>query len=102
MPKSNTFTREQLHCDLWATPISKLATEYGVASYIVTKACNLLNVPRPPFGYWAKIANGHKIDIPLCLLQKKGSKNGRPPLLTRNLHPSPRWQPPTQKLLKSL
>lgn len=49
---------------VWKTPLTTLADEYGVSDVAVAKSCKRLNVPRPPRGYWAQIAAGKKVRKP--------------------------------------
>lgn len=51
-------TREALYDFVWAEPMLKLASRYGVSSSYLARVCAQLNVPRPPRGYWAKLAAG--------------------------------------------
>lgn len=61
-----SFKRDQLHDDVWSTPMSKLAKKYGVASSKIVEACEKLSVPRPPVGYWMKVAHGKAVNkVPL-------------------------------------
>jgi len=62
--QAKTVTREELFNQVWQTPISTLASDYGVSDVAIAKACKRLNVPRPPRGYWAQIAAGKKIPKP--------------------------------------
>ncbi len=52
------IAREDLYNRVWATPISRLAEEFGVNHYLLARVCEALNVPRPPAGYWQKKAVG--------------------------------------------
>ena len=54
-------TREELYRLVWETPMSRLATKYGISGNGLGKICDRLNVPFPPRGYWAKKAAGHKV-----------------------------------------
>ena len=63
-PQARTVTRKELYDLVWKTPIRKLAVDFGVSNVAVAKACKRLNVPRPPRGYWAKLAFGKKIQKP--------------------------------------
>ena len=56
-----TITREELYAQVWETPMSRLATQYGITGNGLAKICRRLNVPYPPRGYWAKKAAGKKI-----------------------------------------
>ncbi len=57
----HTFTREELYELVWSKPISKLAGEFGLSDVGLAKACKKANIPRPPRGYWAKLAAGKKV-----------------------------------------
>lgn len=52
------ITREELHALVWAEPMTKVGERFGVSGSYMTRVCTLLNVPRPPMGYWAKLAVG--------------------------------------------
>jgi hypothetical protein len=54
-------TREELHRQVWETPMSRLAEQYGITGNGLAKICDRLNVPYPPRGYWAKKAAGKKV-----------------------------------------
>ena len=51
---SVTLTREELYKRIWATPMSRLAREYGLSDRGLAKICERYRIPRPPRGYWAK------------------------------------------------
>lgn len=59
--KSVTLSREELYSLAWATPMSRLATQYGLSGNGLAKICRRLNVPYPPRGYWARKAAGKKV-----------------------------------------
>ncbi len=46
--------REQLYADVWAEPMTAVAKKYNLSDNGVRKRCTSLNIPVPPFGYWAK------------------------------------------------
>lgn len=56
-----TLTREELHQQVWQTPMSRLANDYGITGNGLAKICDRLNVPYPPRGYWAKKAAGKNV-----------------------------------------
>lgn len=58
MIRNGPVTRETLYEDVWAAPMTKIAASYGVSSSFLAHVCARLNVPRPPRGYWAKLAVG--------------------------------------------
>lgn len=51
-------SRETLYAEVWAEPMLKVAARYNVSSSFMARVCTRLNVPRPPVGYWAKVAVG--------------------------------------------
>lgn len=54
-------SREELFDQVWATPMSRLASSYGISGNGLAKACNRMKVPYPPRGWWAKKAAGKKV-----------------------------------------
>ena len=52
------ITRDDLYQQVWEEPVSKIAPRYGISDVGLKKICVKLNVPVPPRGYWAKLANG--------------------------------------------
>ncbi|WP_103665001.1 hypothetical protein [Gracilimonas amylolytica] len=59
--KSITFNREELYNQLWEKPMTKIAKDYNISLYQLTKVCDELEIPRPESGYWSKLLNGYKI-----------------------------------------
>ena len=70
-----TVTRERLYEQVWVTPMSRLARDYGVSDSALAKTCRKLGVPLPPRGHWAKLQHGKKVP-PRPPLPKEG-KDGR-------------------------
>lgn len=62
--KKTTFERQKLFDEVWATPVTELAKEYGLSDVGLRKICVSLDVPMPPRGYWAKLAAGKMIPKP--------------------------------------
>lgn len=58
--KIQGLTREELYEKVWSLPGSKLSGVLGISDVAIAKHCKKLNVPRPPRGYWNKVAAGHK------------------------------------------
>lgn len=59
-------TREQLYAQVWAEPMTKVATRYGVSSSFMARVCTAMNVPRPEVGYWTKLEFGKPVSkLPL-------------------------------------
>jgi hypothetical protein len=46
--KSRTVSQEELFRQVWATPMSRQAREYGISGNGLAISCNLLRVPYPP------------------------------------------------------
>ncbi|HEY9817127.1 MAG TPA: hypothetical protein V6D20_15205 [Candidatus Obscuribacterales bacterium] len=53
--------RKEIHEKIWNQPASSLAKEFGVSGSMLARICTLLNIPRPPRGYWAKRQAGYKV-----------------------------------------
>ncbi len=58
---SITLSRRELYEQVWATPMARLAREYGLSDRGLAKICQRHGIPRPPRGYWAKRDHGHKV-----------------------------------------
>lgn len=52
------FERQKLFDEVWATPVTTLATKYGLSDVGLRKICMTLDIPMPPRGHWAKLAAG--------------------------------------------
>lgn len=50
--------RKDLYNQIWSTPMTKLAKQYGLSDVGLRKKCKKLNIPLPPMGYWQKKAYG--------------------------------------------
>jgi len=60
-------SREELYRQVWAEPVSKLATTYNVSGSYLARICRVLKVPTPRSGYWAQLKankNPHKEALP--------------------------------------
>ncbi|MFO0820017.1 MAG: hypothetical protein U1A77_18855 [Pirellulales bacterium] len=44
--------------------MTKLAREYGISDVGLAKICKRHDIPRPPRGHWAKLANGKRVRRP--------------------------------------
>jgi len=58
--KNNIPSREELFALVWERPAREIARELGISDVALGKLCRKLQVPKPPRGYWAKIAAGRK------------------------------------------
>lgn len=54
------YDREQLYREVWAEPMRTVAARYGVSDVRLAVICGQLQIPKPPRGYWAQRAAGHK------------------------------------------
>lgn len=54
-------TRQALYDQVWSTPMTKLAKEYGISDVALAKICKKLNVPYPWRGYWRRKETGKSI-----------------------------------------
>lgn len=59
--KRHTFTRQELYDLVWSEPMKTLAGQFELSDVGLAKACKKANIPRPPRGYWAKLAAGKKV-----------------------------------------
>ena len=56
-----TFTRNELYEKIWNTPTIKLARDLGLSDVALGKICKKHSIPKPPLGYWAKLAHGKAV-----------------------------------------
>lgn len=61
MSKYRQFTRQELYELVWATPLVKLAKEFGLSDVGLRKTCVRYQVPTPALGYWAKLNFGKPV-----------------------------------------
>jgi hypothetical protein len=59
-----TFTRNELYEKIWNTPTTKLARDFGLSDVALGKICKRHSIPKPPLGYWAKLAHGKTVPRP--------------------------------------
>lgn len=55
------LTRKQLYDKVWEQPMTKLAPTLWLSDVGLAKVCRKYEIPRPPVGYWAKLAHGKKV-----------------------------------------
>jgi hypothetical protein len=60
-------TREELYKKVWSVPGSRLALYFGISDVGLAKICRRYGIPRPPRGYWARLAAGQKLRKPPLL-----------------------------------
>ncbi len=54
------LSREELFALVWERPATEVARELGISDVALGKLCRRLQVPKPPRGYWARVASGKK------------------------------------------
>jgi hypothetical protein len=59
-----TFTRNELYEKIWNTPTIKLAKDFRLSDVALGKICKKHSIPKPPLGYWAKLAHGKTVSRP--------------------------------------
>ncbi len=89
-----TVDREKLYAEIWAEPMTKVATRYDVSSSFLARICERLKVPRPPRGHWARLQAGKASAQPVLPQPEPGdelewSRDGEPRRV-----PRPPPQPP--------
>lgn len=52
------ISREELFALIWEKPTVEVARDMGISDVAVAKLCARLQVPKPPWGYWARIEAG--------------------------------------------
>lgn len=72
--KQICLTRAELYQKVWAAPMAAVAKKFALSPWALSKACRRHNIPIPPFGYWAKIAIGHKITPPALIPDEGGQE----------------------------
>lgn len=87
------ITREDLYKLVWATPVAIAAERLGVSGSFLGRVCRDLEVPRPPRGYWAKLAAGRAPDPP----QLPPGRPGFPKTWSKSAAPRPPWRQPPRR-----
>ena len=54
----DSTSREELFALVWERPATEVARELGISDVALGKLCRWLQVPKPPRGYWARVASG--------------------------------------------
>lgn len=55
------ITRGELYEEIWRTPMSKLASAWGVSFSSIAKACIEMRVPRPASNHWHMVMRGRLV-----------------------------------------
>lgn len=86
-----TISREDLYCQVWETPASRLCARYGISGRGLKKICDRLDIPSPPRGYWAQLAAGQRIKQTPSLIHLPARRSRSPSRRRRPLRrPQPR------------
>jgi hypothetical protein len=68
-----TLSRKELYEKIWQTPTTKLAEAFGLSDVALGKICKKYLIPKPPLGYWAKLAHGKRVaQTPLSTIDNPG------------------------------
>jgi hypothetical protein len=62
--KTIRFERQKLYEQVWAKPMTALATEYGLSDVGLRKICKRLSIPLPPQGYHLRTYKGQRPPLP--------------------------------------
>lgn len=54
-------TRRQLYDLVWSRPTREVAADLGISDVMIGKLCKRYCIPKPPRGYWAKLAAGKRV-----------------------------------------
>jgi hypothetical protein len=58
------LSRAELYEQIWNVPTTKLSRSYGLSDVALGKICKKHDIPKPPLGYWAKLAHGKTVVRP--------------------------------------
>lgn len=58
-PTTTELTREELYERIWSTSARHLAKEFGISDVGLAKICKRYRIPKPPVGYWTRVAHGN-------------------------------------------
>ena len=59
--ETKQLTRKELYDKVWAEPMTKVAPTLWLSDVGLAKVCRKYLIPRPPVGYWAKLAHGKDV-----------------------------------------
>jgi hypothetical protein len=59
-PEAIEVQRDEPYEAVWAEPVARVASHYGISGVALGKLCRRLAVPVPPRGYWARLKHGYK------------------------------------------
>lgn len=73
--ESRKISREELYRLVWSKPTRDIAREFGISDVGLGKICKRLDVPKPPPGYWQRIASGYKVKAASLPPTRKGQRH---------------------------
>lgn len=82
------MTREELYEQVWKTPMSRLAANFGISDVALGKTCRRMNIPRPGRGYWQRLSA--RVPVKRIPLPKVAPKHQEWAFLGRVENPTPR------------
>ncbi len=60
MSEEAAITRQDIYELVWQKPLTHLAGEFGLSDQRLARLCEREDIPRPPPGYWSKLAVGKR------------------------------------------
>lgn len=60
MSEEAAVTRQDIYELVWKKPLTHLAEEFGLSDQRLARLCEREDIPRPPPGYWSKLAVGKR------------------------------------------
>ncbi len=72
MAETISLTREELYKQVWTTPVSQLAIQYGISNVALGKLCRRMGIPTPGRGDWARRKAGQKLKRPALPKAQRG------------------------------
>ena len=76
MEPGTALTRQQIYDLVWQQPMIHIAKELGLSDQGLAKLCKREQIPRPPQGYWNKLAAGKPVGARPPLPAGKRDPNG--------------------------
>jgi len=74
--KDSDLSREELFARVWERPATDVAEELGISGVALGKLCSRLQVPKPPRGYWARVASGETLRRPPLAAFRAAAEKG--------------------------
>jgi hypothetical protein len=62
-PQPTPVTREALYAAIWEESMQRVAARYGVSPTYLAGVCDVLQIPRPPKGYWINARYNHSYNV---------------------------------------